>query len=105
MGQVRLIQLFVAQKTTIQIAVEVKSFASASVVYEFHQAVGQYLHYRMVLRRSQPQRISYVTYVIQGLNRFSSDADSTFSGRMTLRRTATLRLSRWLSGSTAIAST
>ncbi|MEB3293944.1 MAG: element excision factor XisH family protein [Synechococcales bacterium] len=37
-------RLFVAQKEDIQIAVEVKSFAAPSVVYEFHQAIGQYLH-------------------------------------------------------------
>lgn len=45
-------QVFVAQKNNIQIAIEVKSFAAASVVYEFHQAIGQYVHYRMVLRRT-----------------------------------------------------
>jgi hypothetical protein len=53
-------RFWVAQKGIVQIAVEVKSFAAASVVYEFHQAIGQYLHYRMVLKRSQPQRIPYM---------------------------------------------
>jgi hypothetical protein len=53
-------RFLIAQKGSIQIAVEVKSFAAASVVYEFHQAIGQYLHYRMVLKRSQPQRIPYM---------------------------------------------
>jgi predicted ATPase len=42
-------QLLMAQKGMTQIAVEVKSFASSSIVYEFHQALGQYLHYRMAL--------------------------------------------------------
>ena len=53
-------RFFVAQKGTVQIAVEVKSFAGASVVYEFHQAIGQYLNYRMALKRSHPQRIPYL---------------------------------------------
>jgi hypothetical protein len=54
----------------VQIAVEVKSFAAPSVVYEFHQAIGQYLHYRMVLRKLQPQRIPYLSLSIEVYERF-----------------------------------
>jgi hypothetical protein len=36
-------RLLVAEKANIQIAVEVKRFVSTSVVYKFHQAIGQYL--------------------------------------------------------------
>ncbi|KAM3097892.1 element excision factor XisH family protein [Phormidesmis sp. 146-35] len=53
-------QVLVAQKDSVQIAIEVKSFSAASVVYEFHQAIGQYIHYRMVLRQTQPNRIPYL---------------------------------------------
>jgi hypothetical protein len=53
-------RLLVAEKANIQIAVEVKSFLSASVVYEFHQAIGQYLHYRLVLERMQSPRLPYL---------------------------------------------
>ncbi len=63
-------RFFAAQKEDIQIAVEVKSFAAPSVVYEFHQAIGQYLHYRMVLRRLQPQRIPYLSLSIEVYERF-----------------------------------
>ncbi len=63
-------RFFAAQKEDIQIAVEVKSFAAPSVVYEFHQAIGQYLHYRMVLRRIQPQRIPYLSLSIEVYERF-----------------------------------
>ncbi len=59
-----------AQKEDVQIAVEVKSFAAPSVVYEFHQAIGQYLHDRMVLRRLQPQRIPYLSLSIEVYERF-----------------------------------
>ena len=63
-------RFFAAQKEGIQIAVEVKSFAAPSVVYEFHQAIGQYVHYRMVLRRLQPQRIPYLSLSIEVYERF-----------------------------------
>ena len=53
-------QVFVAQKNNIQVAIEVQSFAAASLVYKFYQAIGQYVHYRMVLRKSQPDRIPYL---------------------------------------------
>jgi XisH protein len=65
---------FAAQKGQIQIAVEVKSFAAASVVYEFHQAIGQYLNYRMALRRLQPARIPYLALPLEVYERaFSTD--------------------------------
>ena len=63
-------RFFAAQKADIQIAVEVKSFATPSVVYEFHQALGQYVNYRMVLRRLQPQRIPYLSLPIEVYERF-----------------------------------
>lgn len=63
-------QFFAAQKDQIQIAVEVKSFVTLSLVYEFHQAIGQYIHYRMVLRSLQPQRILYMGFPIEVYDRF-----------------------------------
>jgi XisH protein len=63
-------QLLMAQKGMTQIAVEVKSFASSSIVYEFHQALGQYLHYRMALKRLQPQRIPYLALALEVYERF-----------------------------------
>jgi XisH protein len=63
-------QVFVAQRNDVQIAIEVKSFAAASVVYEFHQAIGQYVHYRMVLRRLQPDRLPYLALPDEIYERF-----------------------------------
>jgi hypothetical protein len=63
-------RFFAAQKEDVQIAVEVKSFASPSVVYEFHQAIGQYVNYRMVLRRLQPKRIPYLSLPIEVYEQF-----------------------------------
>lgn len=53
-------KLLAAQKGSLRIAVEVKSFSNTSVTYDFHQAVGQYLHYRMALRRLQIERLTYL---------------------------------------------
>jgi hypothetical protein len=63
-------QFFSAQKDQIQIAVEVKSFVTLSLVYEFHQAIGQYIHYRMVLKSLQPQRMLYLGLPIKVYDRF-----------------------------------
>lgn len=43
-----------------QIAVEVKSFAGASTLSEFHAAVGQFVNYRLVLGKSDPDRTLYL---------------------------------------------
>jgi XisH protein len=53
-------KLIAAEKDNQRIAVEVKTFAGASSVTEFHLAVGQFLNYRSILRRQQPNRILYL---------------------------------------------
>jgi hypothetical protein len=49
-----------AEKNGEEIAVEVKSFISASGVSQFHTALGQFLNYRMVLKDKQPDRILFL---------------------------------------------
>ena len=53
-------KLFSAQKGNRQIAVEVKSFIQVSVIYELHQAVGQFISYRIALQKHSPTRILYL---------------------------------------------
>lgn len=53
-------KLIGAEREELQIAVEVKSFSSPSVTYDFHQAVGQYLHYRMALQHLGLERAPYL---------------------------------------------
>ncbi len=53
-------KLISAEKENVQIAVEVKSFGNPSITYDFHQALGQYLNYRMVLTRLNINRIPYL---------------------------------------------
>ncbi len=53
-------KLIAAEKSDLKIAVEVKSFISDSITYEFHSIVGQFVNYRIILEHSQPDRILYV---------------------------------------------
>ncbi len=53
-------KLIGAEQGHLKIAVEVKSFSNPSVTYDFHQAVGQYLHYRMALGYLSIERMPYL---------------------------------------------
>ena len=53
-------KLIAAQKDNQEIAIEIKIFAGASSITDFHLAVGQFLNYRSILRRQQPNRILYL---------------------------------------------
>jgi hypothetical protein len=52
--------LLVAEKGLEKIAVEIKSFAGLSKVYDFHMAVGQFVDYRIALRTREPERILFI---------------------------------------------
>lgn len=43
-------KVIAAEKGERKIAVEVKSFVAKSLIYEFHEVLGQYLNYRRILR-------------------------------------------------------
>lgn len=49
-----------AIKGSEKIAIEIKSFLGFSLSYQFHQAVGQYLNYRVGLMLQEPDRIIYL---------------------------------------------
>ncbi len=53
-------KLFAAEKQGRKIAVEVKSFVSPSPVHDLEEAVGQYIIYEDILKRSEPERIIYL---------------------------------------------
>ena len=63
-------KIIAAQKNNREIAVEVKTFAGASNVTEFHLAVGQFLNYRSILRRQQPNRTLYLAISTEIYNSF-----------------------------------
>lgn len=53
-------RLIAAQRETELIAVEVKSFLGTSIIYEFHLALGQYLHYVFAMKAQEPARKVYL---------------------------------------------
>jgi XisH protein len=65
-------RLLVAEKSGKKIAVEVKSFLSASALSDFHTALGQFLNYRLVLAKLEPDRTLYLAVPIAAYESFFS---------------------------------
>jgi len=53
-------RIIAAEKDNEKIAVEIKSFINASAVTDFYNALGQFLSYRLVLQRTEPERCLYL---------------------------------------------
>jgi hypothetical protein len=65
-------RLIVAEREQEKIAVEVKSFTNPSDVNEFHAVLGQYLNYRLALKRFEPERKLYLAIPEDAFERFFS---------------------------------
>ncbi len=52
--------LVAAERDTERIAVEIKTFAGLSKVYDFHLAVGQFVDYKIALQSKEPDRQLFV---------------------------------------------
>jgi XisH protein len=61
-----------AEQSGNKIAVEIKSFVSASVISEFHTAHGQFLDYRYALEEQEPERKLYLAVPIKVYQTFFS---------------------------------
>lgn len=53
-------KLIAAQRDKHYIAVEIKSFLTPSLTYEFHRALGQYMNYLFALNKSDSTRKLYL---------------------------------------------
>ena len=53
-------KLFATEKPGRKIAVKVKSFVSASPVYDLEEALGQYIVYEDILEQSEPEQNIYL---------------------------------------------
>ncbi len=53
-------RLLQAERGKEKIAVEIKSFVGVSFIDDWHDAAGQFINYRAVLRRKQPDRKLYL---------------------------------------------
>ena len=52
------------------IAVEIKSFAALSLVYEFYTALGQFLSYKVGLEEQEPARVLYLAVPEEAFDNF-----------------------------------
>ncbi len=52
--------IIAAEKENEKIAIEIKSFAGASTISEFHKAVGQFVDYSVALEFFDPNRVLYL---------------------------------------------
>ncbi len=67
-------QLFAAERGTQKIAVEVKSFVSPSLAYEFHAVLGQYLNYHTFMAIQEPDRVLFLAVSSTVYNAFFREA-------------------------------
>ena len=63
-------KVFAAEKDGQKIAVEVKSFISPSNISDFHNALGQFLNYRLALQMTESNRVLYLAVPIDIFNTF-----------------------------------
>lgn len=63
-------KVFAAEKNGQKIAVEVKSFINPSTINDFHNALGQFLNYRLALQMTDSDRILYLAVPIDIFNTF-----------------------------------
>ncbi len=53
-------RILAAEKDNQKIAIEIKSFISASEISEFHTALGQFINYKIALAEKEPARKLYL---------------------------------------------
>jgi hypothetical protein len=63
-------KVLAAEKGTEKIAVEIKTFAGDSAIFDFHVALGQFLNYQVVLENKDPYRQLYLAVPEEIYNTF-----------------------------------
>lgn len=58
LGAVR--EIIGAEKDGTQVAIEIKSLKGNSVFYDFHQALGQFMIYRLALKMTEQNHVLYL---------------------------------------------
>ncbi len=52
-------KMLAAEKGAEKIAIEIKSFSGASLIYELHSLIGQYFTYQVGLEEQEPDRLLF----------------------------------------------
>lgn len=63
-------RLIAAIKDNEKIAIEIKTFLSASTISEFHTAIGQFINYRIALEEENADRLLYLAIPSEIYKRF-----------------------------------
>ncbi len=63
-------KIFAAEKGSEKIVVEVKSFLERSMIYTFHETLGQYINYRRMLRVSNIERDIFLAVPLDAYEKF-----------------------------------
>ncbi len=71
-------KIIAAVKESQKIAVEIKSFLNDSFLYDFHEALGQYLVYQPFLERKEPNRILFLAVSLLIYEEYFMDEDIQF---------------------------
>lgn len=71
-------KIIAAVKESQKIAVEIKSFLNDSFLYDFHEALGQYLVYQPFLERKEPNRILFLAVSLLVYEEYFMDEDIQF---------------------------
>ena len=71
-------KIIAASKESEKIAVEIKSFLNDSFLYDFHEALGQYLVYQPFLERKEPTRMLFLAVSLLVYEEYFLDEDIQF---------------------------
>lgn len=63
-------KIIAAVRAEKKIAIEIKSFLSHSRLYDYHSALGQFVTYRRLLKKTEEDRILYLAVPLDAFNEF-----------------------------------
>ncbi|NER92881.1 MAG: fatty-acid oxidation protein subunit alpha [Symploca sp. SIO1B1] len=63
-------RLLAAKRKHQKIAIEIKTFLGTSTMFDFHMAVGQFVNYRFILNKVEPDRKLYLAVPVGTYNTF-----------------------------------
>jgi hypothetical protein len=63
-------ELLAAELDERKIAIEIKSFGRISAITDFHEALGQYMNYEMILEASEPERTLFLAVPVSAYVEF-----------------------------------
>ncbi len=94
-------RLIAAEKGGEKIAIEIKSFLSSSPLSDFHEALGQFMDYRLALEYEEPERTLYLavpmdTYDTFFVSGFGQLAVQRFQLKLLVYQAKQEEIVRWI---------